>query len=130
MSARQSSNRERAQNSGHFRNNCAIFRRRSHHVKVLFRFAIITILISSSILPAAARKKPRTQTPYKANTEAATRLQIFLDRANFSQGKLDGTYNELTCKAFAIYRPSRGEKLHAPPVQTESEWTLAPNVTD
>src|SRR5256885_9034457 len=129
MSARQSSNRERAQNSGNFRNNCAIFRRRSYHVKVLFRFAIITILISSSILPAAARKKPRTQTPNKANTEAATRLQIFLDRANFSPGKLDGTYNELTWKALALYRQSRGEQLQPPPVQKKTKSNLAPNVT-
>jgi hypothetical protein len=63
-------------------------------VSVLFRFAIIALLISSSILPAAARKKHRELTPNKPNIEAATRLQIFLDRANFSPGKLDGTYNE------------------------------------
>ena len=98
-------------------------------MKVLFRFAIITILISSSILPAAARKKPRTQTPNKANTEAATRLQIFLDRANFSPGKLDGTYNELTWKALALYRQSRGEQPQPPPVQKKTKWNLAPNVT-
>jgi lipoprotein-anchoring transpeptidase ErfK/SrfK len=129
MSARQSSKGAMAQGSRYFRNNCAIFRQRSHHAKVLFRFAIITILISSSILPAAARKKPRTQTPNKANIEAATRLQIFLDRANFSPGKLDGTYNELTWRALALYRQSRGEQPQPPPVQKKTKSNLAPDVT-
>ena len=118
-----------AQGSRYFRNNCAIFRQRSHHVKVLFRVAIITILISSGILPVAARKKPRTQTPNKANIEAATRLQVFLDRANFSPGKLDGTYNEVTWKALALYRQSRGEQPQPPPVQKKTKSNLAPDVT-
>src|SRR6266568_8666001 len=129
MSALQSSNRERAQSSGHFPNNCAILRRRSHHVKVLFRFVIIAVLISSSILPAAARKKPRTQTPNKANIEAATRLQIFLDRANFSPGKLDGTYNELTWKGLGLYRQSRGEQSQPPPQQGKIKSNVVPDVT-
>ena len=98
-------------------------------MKVLFRFAVITILISSSILPAAARKKPRTQTPNKANIEAATRLQIFLDRANFSPGKLDGTYNEFTWKALGLYRQSRGEQPQPPPQQGKIKSNVAPDVT-
>ena len=129
MSALQSSNRERAQSSGHFPNNCAILRRRSHHVKVLFRFAIIAILISSGILPAAARKKHREPAPNKANIEAATRLQIFLDRANFSPGKLDGTYNELTWKGLGLYRQSRGEQSQPPPQQGKIKSNVAPDVT-
>jgi lipoprotein-anchoring transpeptidase ErfK/SrfK len=96
---------------------------------MLFHFAIIAISISSGILPAAARKKPRTQTPNKANIEAATRLQIFLDRANFSPGKLDGTYNELTWKALAFYRQSRGEQPQSPPAQGKIKSNVAPNVT-
>ncbi|PYJ37328.1 MAG: hypothetical protein DME84_07900, partial [Verrucomicrobia bacterium] len=129
MSALQSSNREVAQGSLHFPNNCAILGLRSHRVRVLFRFAIIAILISSGILPAAARKKPRTQTPHKANIEAATRLQIFLDRANFSPGKLDGTYNEFTWKALALYRQSRGEQPQPPPAQGKTKSNVAPDIT-
>ncbi len=129
MSALQSSNRERAQSSGHFPNNCAILRRRSHHVKVLFRFVIIAVLISSGILPAAARKKHREPAPNKANIEAATRLQIFLDRANFSPGKLDGTYNELTWKGLGLYRQSRGEQSQPPPQQGKIKSNVAPDVT-
>jgi lipoprotein-anchoring transpeptidase ErfK/SrfK len=128
MSALQSNNREGAQGSRHFPNNCAILGQRSHSVRVLFRFAIIAVLISSGILPATARKKPRTQTPNKANIEAATRLQIFLDRANFSPGKLDGTYNEFTWKALALYRQSRGEPPQFPPVHGKRKSNVAPDV--
>ena len=87
----------------YFQNDCTILR--LHHAKVLFRFAIVAVFVSSSILPAAARKNPaRKPHPNKPNIETATRLQIFLDRANFSPGKLDGTYNEFTWKALALYR--------------------------
>lgn len=110
-------------------NNCAILGQRSHHVKALFHFAIIVVLVSSGILPAAARKKPHALTSNKANIEAATRLQIFLDRANFSPGKLDGTYNEFTWKALALYRQSRGEQPQPPPVQKKIKSNVAPDVT-
>jgi lipoprotein-anchoring transpeptidase ErfK/SrfK len=114
-----------AQGSRYFQNNCAIPRHRSHHVRIRVRFAIIALLVSSSILPAAARKKHREPTPNKANIEAATRLQIFLDRANFSAGKLDGTYNELTWKALALYRTSRGEQPQTPPAQPHAKHSNA-----
>ena len=129
MFALQSHNREVPQDSRHFPNNCAILGRRFHRARVLFRFAIIAVLISSGILPAAARKKPRAQTPNKANIEAATRLQIFLDRANFSPGKLDGTYNEFTWKALALYRQSRGEQQQVPPPHGKTKSNVAPEVT-
>jgi lipoprotein-anchoring transpeptidase ErfK/SrfK len=109
-------------------NNRRILGPRSHQVKVLFRFAIIAVFLSSGIFPAAARKKPHTENP-KANIEAATRLQIFLDRANFSPGKLDGTYNEFTWKALAFYRQSRGEQPQVPPAHGKSKSNVAPDIT-
>src|SRR6266496_6194265 len=130
MFALQSNNREGAQGARHFPNNCAILGRRSHRVRVLFRFAIIAVLISNGILSATARKRPsREPSPKKANIEAAARLQIFLDRANFSPGKLDGTYNEFTWKALGLYRQSRGEQPQVPPVQKKIKSNLAPDVT-
>ena len=129
MFALQSNNRDVAQGSAHFPNNCAILGHRSHRLRILFRFAVIAVLISSSVLPAAARKKHREQTPSKANIEAATRLQIFLDRANFSPGKLDGTYNEFIWKALAFYRQSRGEQPQVPPAQGKIKGNVAPDVT-
>jgi len=47
--------------------------------------------------------------------EAATRLQVFLDRAEFAPGKIDGRYGEFTHKALALYRQSRAESADPPP---------------
>ena len=57
----------------------------------------------------------------QGQTEAATRLQVFLDRANFSPGKIDGRYNDFTWKALALYRESRGEQPQAPPSQSKAK---------
>src|SRR5437667_1858672 len=61
------------------------------------------------------KKAPRNEKQSSAQSEAATRLQIFLDRSNFSPGKLDGHYNEFTWKALALYRQSRGEQPQSLP---------------
>jgi lipoprotein-anchoring transpeptidase ErfK/SrfK len=98
-------------------------------VNPLLRFALVAILISSSVLPVAARKKARhAPTPGKANIEAATRLQVFLDRANFSPGKIDGRYNDLTWKALELYRQSRGEQPQTPPPQKGGQSKAAPDL--
>ena len=49
-----------------------------------------------------------TQARERAEIEDATRLQIFLDRANFGPGKIDGRYGEFTTKALELYRSSNG----------------------
>jgi len=106
-----------------------MFDRRSNCV-VIIRFAIVLLLILSGILPSAAHKKPsREPTPSKAEIEAATRLQIFLDRANFSPGELDGTYNEFTWKALALYHEARGEQPQALPPQRKTKVNIAPDLT-
>jgi lipoprotein-anchoring transpeptidase ErfK/SrfK len=98
-------------------------------VNAVLRFALVAVLISSNILPASAKRKAsRAQTPKKANIEAATRLQIFLDRANFSPGKIDGRYNDLTRKALALYRESRGEPPQIPPPQPNAKSHAPPDV--
>ena len=98
-------------------------------MNAVVRFALIAIFISSSILPASAKKKA-THAPKqrKAEIEAATRLQIFLDRANFSPGKIDGHYNDLTRRALALYRESRGEQSQTPPPQRAAKSNVAPDV--
>jgi lipoprotein-anchoring transpeptidase ErfK/SrfK len=71
-------------------------------------------------VPAAEAKKhskkpaPPGQKRSQADIETATRLQIFLDRSNFSPGKLDGQYNDFTWKALSLYRQSRGESPPRP----------------
>ena len=78
------------------------------------RFAIVGLSVLIGVLPAAAKKKAtrKTSLSKKADIEDATRLQVFLDRANFSPGKIDGRYNDFTRKALALYRESRAEQPH------------------
>jgi lipoprotein-anchoring transpeptidase ErfK/SrfK len=99
-------------------------------VKAVFRCALVAVLISATILPALARKKTsHARTSRKTDMEAAVRLQVFLDRANFSPGKIDGRYNEATWKALALYRESRGEQAQTPPPQTSRTPNVAPDLS-
>src|SRR6266404_3505150 len=83
-------------------------------------------MVATTTLPAAHRKSgahtkpPREQKRDAAQIEAATRLQVFLDRANFSPGALNGHYGEFTIKALALYRQSRGEQPPAPPAKPDT----------
>jgi lipoprotein-anchoring transpeptidase ErfK/SrfK len=99
-------------------------------VNAVNRFAVVGLLILTGILPAAAKKKPtpKTNRPTKAQIEAATRLQVFLDRANFSPGKIDGRYNDLTWKAVALYRESREEQPQPTPRQSDRHANVPPDV--
>ena len=95
-------------------------------MNTVFRLALVAILISGSIAPASARKKAARERPSgKADIEAATRLQVFLDRANFSPGKIDGRYNDLTWKALALYRTSRGEQPQTAPAPPPAKHAKA-----
>ena len=85
---------------------------------IFSRLLVIGALLASSCgLGYSADKKSGAakdkRTP--ADIEAATRLQIFLDRANFGPGKLDGYYGDFTLKALALYRASRGEEATPAP---------------
>ena len=103
----------------------------SHAVmKTVSCLAIVALLISSAAPLASARKKAaREPTSNKAEIEAATRLQIFLDRANFTPGKIDGHYGDFTWKALALYRESRGEQPQTPPPKGKTKTNVAPDVT-
>ncbi len=83
------------------------------------------LLLVSLTPQIEARKRSTKKTAHKerqsaAQIEAAARLQIFLDRSNFSPGKIDGGYNEFTWKALALYRQSRGEQPQLPPRDAKS----------
>jgi lipoprotein-anchoring transpeptidase ErfK/SrfK len=94
------------------------------------RLAVVGLVILSSALAAEAKKKsaPKTTPPSKAQIDAATRLQVFLDRANFSPGRIDGRYNDFTRKALAIYRESQGEQPQTPP-QSRPRANVPPDVS-
>ena len=87
------------------------------------------MLIATAAFPASAKRKAHhAPTPNKGHLEAATRLQIFLDRANFSPGTIDGRYNEVTKKALALYRESRGEQAQTAPSRPNAKSNAAPDV--
>ncbi len=77
---------------------------------------------------AAQKGKPKAAPSTKASQqqiEQYTRLQIFLDNANFGPGKIDGHDGAFTRKALALYRKSQGQpdepaaaNPKAPPVTT------------
>lgn len=91
--------------------------------------AISALIIASSLAGHAAEKKSRAAAGKRtaAEIEAATRLQIFLDRANFGPGKLDGYYGDFTIKALALYRSSRGEET--PKAPTAAKPNTPPDVS-
>jgi lipoprotein-anchoring transpeptidase ErfK/SrfK len=90
----------------------------------------VGIVISFSIVPSEARKKSsRSRPAEKSKIEEAARLQVFLDRANFSPGKIDGHYNDFTGKALAVYRESQGQTAQIPQSQTNPKSNTAPDVS-
>ena len=99
-------------------------------MNAIVRVALVAVLIASSIPQASAKRKAaRASKSTKADIEAATRLQVFLDRANFGPGKIDGRYNDLTRKALTAYRESRGEQPQtSPPPQSKRKSNAAPDV--
>src|SRR5215469_5668459 len=98
----------------------------------VLRYAVVAVIVATTILPASAKRRTshaHARPANKVDTEAAARLQIFLDRANFSPGKIDGRYNDLTLEALALYRQSRGEQVQLPPKQSSRNPNAAPDVT-
>jgi len=97
----------------------------------VIRFAVVGLLVLTSILPTAAKKKPtpKTNHPNNAQIEAATRLQIFLDRSNFSPGRIDGRYNDFTRKALALYRESQGQQPQPKALQSATPGNVPPDVS-
>src|SRR5437763_5239454 len=100
-------------------------------MRASLRLLLVIVLVIASAGPASARRKKATHTPppgvhkrSDAEIEAATQLQVFLDRANFSPGKLDGHYSDFTLKALALYRQSRGEPVAPRP----SKADIAPDL--
>jgi membrane protein len=71
---------------------------------------------------AAEKKSAR---PATGPQDELTRLQVFLDRARFAPGKIDGRDGEFTRKALAHYRASTGAAAgNAPAPNAETTPTL------
>src|SRR6266496_2970104 len=94
-------------------------------------FFALGLLFANLAPQIEARKHSTKKAAHKeqkasAQIEAAARLQIFLDRSNFSPGKIDGHYNEFTWKALALYRQSRGEQPQPP--RPDAKSNVAPDL--
>src|SRR3954465_14152033 len=63
-------------------------------------------LLVFATLSAEGAKPAKTD---RHQIEEFTRLQIFLDNANFGPGKIDGHDGTFTRKALALYRKSQGQ---------------------
>ncbi|WP_395739270.1 L,D-transpeptidase [Prosthecobacter sp.] len=83
--------------------------------------SLLRVLSALSLLgglPLSAADSKAATLP--ANHEAATRLQVFLDRANFGPGKIDGRFGGFSEKALGLYREAHGlPPLPAPPAPTK-----------
>lgn len=88
------------------------------HVPILFSLAF---LVAAGTGTAASPKASHEQ------TEQNTRLQIFLDNANFGPGKIDGQQGEFTRKALTLYRQA---KELPPAAETKSKAPLDTNGLD
>jgi lipoprotein-anchoring transpeptidase ErfK/SrfK len=71
--------------------------------------AIPALILLVGLAGHAAKPKPDHQ-----QIEQNTRLQIFLDNANFGPGKIDGQQGVFTQKALALYRQAKNLPAAAP----------------
>lgn len=72
--------------------------------------------------PAATAEAEKATPATPADHEAATRLQVFLDRANFGPGKIDGRFGGFSEKALGLYREAHGlPALPAAPAAVREE---------
>ncbi|MES2982822.1 MAG: L,D-transpeptidase [Verrucomicrobiota bacterium] len=67
------------------------------------------LLLASLSFGALAEEEKKTENPVAGEAiEAVTRLQIFLDKAEFAPGKIDGRIGQFTLEALALYRQAQG----------------------
>ncbi len=77
----------------------------SHYTK-----PFTTLLLFASLsFSAHAQEEKETAIPEKIESlEEVTRLQVFLDKAEFAPGKIDGRMGQFTLEALALYREAQG----------------------
>lgn len=77
--------------------------------------AVLGAALCVAINVHAATPKPTHQ-----QIEQNTRLQIFLDNANFGPGKIDGQQGDFTKKALTLYRQAKGLPEPTPPANPKA----------
>lgn len=105
--------------------------RASYSTTSVFRTLIPTTLLIFAINSAftAETDKKDISPRIDKGREAITRLQVFLDRAQFAPGKIDGRRGEFTVKALALYHQAHDAKPSASPDKNELKPEDALNVS-
>ena len=99
-------------------------------MNLFLRSAFVAAFLSMHSLPSLfCQEAGSTKSRSRADLEAATRLQVFLDRAEFAPGKIDGRYGEFTLKALALYSQAHGEESGQSPDKGERERDAVPDVS-
>lgn len=75
-------------------------------LRLLLTFSLLCPLSLTAADKDKKAAKPEPTAP--ADHEAAARLQVFLDRANFGPGKIDGRFGGFSEKALGLYRDAHG----------------------
>lgn len=92
------------------------------------------LLLAACLLgPLTSALAAQTDPPaVSSEVEAATLLQVFLDRAGFGPGKIDGHYGGFTEKAFHLYRQAHGkeEATAAAPAKDDKAKRPLPDLKD
>lgn len=86
------------------------------------------VLMLTGLSLARGQDKAADRDP--AMIEAATRLQVFLDLAEFAPGKIDGRYGEFTTRALALYREAHGLAQPSAHREEKVDSAVAPDVRD
>lgn len=84
------------------------------------RPATIVLLASIAFGVIARAEQETTDAPDTETLEVVAKLQVFLDRADFSPGKIDGRMGQFTLEALALYRQAHGGAA-TPPSTAEAE---------
>ncbi len=81
----------------------------------------LAIVCLAAVLSTAALEGSEPRKKDSSASEAATRLQVFLDRAQFAPGKIDGHFGEFTLRALALYRQANGSTGAATPLPAAAD---------
>ena len=99
-------------------------------MNLFLRSAFAAALLSGHTLPSLfCGEAGSSKTRSRAHLEVATRLQVFLDRAEFAPGKIDGRYGEFTLKALALYRQARGGESAPSPAKGGRKRDAGPDLS-
>jgi lipoprotein-anchoring transpeptidase ErfK/SrfK len=85
------------------------------------RLPAAILLLASFTFGALAQEKETAEKESGEALESVTRLQVFLDRAEFAPGKIDGRLGEFTLAALALYREAHGGGAAPAPKANEGE---------